>query len=74
MKELKKIINPQIKEIMTLIDSTYEQYKRTRKWSTLQALFRLAFNLGFEYGKVEILENFKMNKEEGKKKIFKDYC
>lgn len=64
-----------INEIVLNIDTTFDYYKTKPKWATLQTLFRLAFQLGYEYGRKgvfeskEIIEKEKRERDERKNRM-----
>lgn len=53
-----------IEECQALLVSTFERYKEKPKWSTLQAMFRLAFQLGYEVAKEETRCNRRLTERE----------
>lgn len=51
-----------IAEVRTLIESTYASYQQKPTWSKLQGLFKLVFEMGYEYGRMSIFESRSMKK------------
>lgn len=44
-----------LREDIQLLLSTFEEYKRKPRWSLLQGMFRLAFSIGYECARRDIL-------------------
>ena len=49
-------------ECLVLLDSTFRRYKEKPRWELIQAMMRLAFQLGYEAARCQILHNIDVKK------------
>lgn len=55
-------------ECIVLLESTFKRYKEKPRWELIQTMLRLAFQLGYEAARCEILHNMNLKDEMRKEK------